>query len=179
MRLLSLFLMPAAVYAAITIDEVMQLRTISAVAISPDGAQVAYAVAGRPSSEIRIGSHKLADGAAPAWSPDGKAVAFLRTGDIWSIPAAGGDAVKLTDQPRAVQRFAWSPDGKYIAFTEQDEIPISDPTVFEVNDLPFVRLWLYDVSARRSRPLTSGQYSAGGYDQWFPDGISWSSPCAH
>ena len=169
-----LFLIPTALSAAITVDEVMSLRTITAVALSPDGTQVAYAVGSRQGSEIRIGSRKLTDGSAPAWSPDGKLLAFLRAGDVWTIPAAGGDALKLTSHPTSIRRFSWSPDGKYIAFTAQDVIPPADPTIFGLTGLPFVRLWLCDRAAQKTRQLTPGKYSVGGYDQWFPDGFSWS-----
>jgi tricorn protease len=49
----------------------------------------------------------------------GDRVAFTYGGDIWTAPATGGAAVRLTAHP-GVEVFAkFSPDGKWIAFTGQ------------------------------------------------------------
>lgn len=52
--------------------------------------------------------------AAPAWSPDGSELAFLRKkGDkpqIWIMPANGGEARPVTDLKHGVSAFKWSPD---------------------------------------------------------------------
>jgi tricorn protease len=49
----------------------------------------------------------------------GDRVAFTYGGDIWTAPAAGGSAIRLTAHP-GVEVFAkFSPDGKWIAFTGQ------------------------------------------------------------
>ncbi len=49
----------------------------------------------------------------------GDRVAFTYGGDIWSAPASGGTAIRLTAHP-GVEVFAkFSPDGKWIAFTGQ------------------------------------------------------------
>jgi tricorn protease len=49
----------------------------------------------------------------------GDRVAFTYAGDIWSAPASGGTASRLTAHP-GVEVFAkFSPDGKWIAFTGQ------------------------------------------------------------
>ena len=53
----------------------------------------------------------------PAWSPDGKWIAFSMRGDIWKVPAAGGQAIALTQGPAYYFEPAWSPDGKRIAFS--------------------------------------------------------------
>jgi Tol biopolymer transport system component len=52
----------------------------------------------------------------PAWSPDGRWIAFSMRGDIWKVPAEGGTAIALTSGP-GVYHFepAWSPDGTRIA----------------------------------------------------------------
>src|SRR4030042_4975592 len=51
----------------------------------------------------------------------GDRVAFTYAGDIWTAPAAGGTAVRLTAHP-GVELFArFSPDGQWIAFTGQDD----------------------------------------------------------
>src|SRR5262249_47398730 len=54
----------------------------------------------------------------PAWSPDGKWIAFAMRGDIWKVPSEGGTAIALTSGP-GVYHFepAWSPDGKSVALT--------------------------------------------------------------
>jgi dipeptidyl aminopeptidase/acylaminoacyl peptidase len=178
--LLFVLFLPAVLRADLTVDEAIQLRTVSAVAISPDGTLTAYAVSipdiagNRHVSQIYIGDRKLVEGSAPAWSPDGATIACLRRGQIWRIRAAGGEAEKLTGHTQPVERFAWSPDGKFLAFLSQDTIPPTDPTIVGVNDTPMVRLWLLDIATGKERLLTPGNYSVGGYEQWFPDGISWS-----
>src|SRR6476661_954767 len=53
----------------------------------------------------------------PAWSPDGKWIAFSMRGDIWKVPAEGGEAIALTHGPAYHFEPAWSPDGSRLAFT--------------------------------------------------------------
>src|SRR5690606_3810078 len=52
----------------------------------------------------------------PAISPDGKTIVFTYQGDLWRVPAEGGEAVRLTTHPAHDYRPVWSPDGEYIAF---------------------------------------------------------------
>jgi TolB protein len=55
----------------------------------------------------------------PAWSPDGRWLAFSMRGDIWKMPAEGGEAIALTSGPAYHFEPAWSPDGARIAFAFQ------------------------------------------------------------
>lgn len=55
--------------------------------------------------------------AEPAWSPDGRWIAFSMQGDIWKIPVAGGEATALTKGPWWYFEPAWSPDGTQVACT--------------------------------------------------------------
>ena len=54
--------------------------------------------------------------ATPALSPDGKEIAFASGGDIWTAPAAGGDAHLLIADPAEESRPLYSPDGTRLAF---------------------------------------------------------------
>ena len=54
----------------------------------------------------------------PRYSPDGNTLAFLRPGadgpdsprQVWTMPAHGGEAARLTNMATGVREFAWSPD---------------------------------------------------------------------
>jgi tricorn protease len=52
----------------------------------------------------------------PSISPDGSAICFSWRGDLWRVPAVGGQATRLTVHPMDEDLSAWSPDGKSIAF---------------------------------------------------------------
>jgi dipeptidyl aminopeptidase/acylaminoacyl peptidase len=60
----------------------------------------------------------------PAWSPDGKEVAFTTnfTGryNLWKVPAAGGWPTQLSRSENVEAAAAWSPDGRWIVF-QQDQ----------------------------------------------------------
>ncbi len=55
----------------------------------------------------------------PAWSPDGRWIAFSMRGDIWKVPAGGGEAAAVTSGPAYHFEPSWSPDGSRIAFSYQ------------------------------------------------------------
>jgi tricorn protease len=54
--------------------------------------------------------------AEPSLSPDGAEIAFVSGGDIWTVPASGGEARLLVSHPDNESRPLYSPDGKYLAF---------------------------------------------------------------
>jgi TolB protein len=71
--------------------------------------------------------------ARPRWSPDGKQLAVLRNGQLWTMRADGTAQRRLTTRPAA--GASWSPDGKWLAFSSLsctggpgvDRIPAAAP----------------------------------------------------
>ena len=54
--------------------------------------------------------------ADPGMSPDGSEIAFVSGGDIWTVPAAGGEARLLVSHPATESRPVYSPSGDQLAF---------------------------------------------------------------
>jgi tricorn protease len=52
----------------------------------------------------------------PAISPDRSEIAFVSGGDIWTVPAAGGEGRLLVSNPANESRPLYSPDGGKLAF---------------------------------------------------------------
>src|SRR5271163_1220646 len=49
-------------------------------------------------------------------SPDGKTLAMDMQGSIWTLPASGGTAKRITGLFNDARQPVWSPDGKWITF---------------------------------------------------------------
>jgi Tol biopolymer transport system component len=54
--------------------------------------------------------------AEPGISPNGEEIAFVHAGDIWVVPARGGEARLLVAHPANESRPMYSPDGSRLAF---------------------------------------------------------------
>jgi Tol biopolymer transport system component len=133
------------------------------------------------------GSHvtRLVEGSYPAWSWDGRGIAFNRSGE-WSgeLSFCGGISVMDADgfgvtplydwasdgcEVLAAGMPAWSPDDRTIAFHGQSPDPgawILDTGIFVMNtDGSDVRLLLSDTILRPD-------YTGFGHPTWSPDGQS-------
>jgi len=105
------------------------VRGIMHPAVSPDGRQIAFAALGdlwlmpADGTPRRLTSDPAID-TAPAWSPDGKSLAYAsdRNGgmNIWIRDVQSGAERQLTRLPVAATLPAWSPDAARIAFVDAD-----------------------------------------------------------
>ncbi|MBI2537137.1 MAG: S9 family peptidase [Gemmatimonadetes bacterium] len=80
----------------------------------PDGADQAIWMVSLANGTPR----KLADGSAPAVSPKGDVVAFLRRGEVWAVSLADSVAkpAQLFKARGSQGNLVWSPDGSMLAF---------------------------------------------------------------
>ena len=138
----SLVARDAAGQAGLQSSDLLKLRSVSAVQVSPDAMRVAYVVdnndgAGRPYGQlwvmtladgktVRFGGDREPSG-GPEWSPDGRAIAYHgRAGDKAGLVVARPDGTGArflagtsgtnSPLPTTGKTVAWSPDGTRIAF---------------------------------------------------------------
>ena len=148
--------------ARVTVDDLMKLRSILDVAISPDGRQVAYAVStpslernaheaaiyvmttdGGPARRVAEGTRVFGTRLPTPrlrWSPDGSRISFLAFagdhGQVYAVEAAGGQARPLTTAPEGVLSYEWASDGKSLACLSRD--PLSQEEQRQRKDMSFV-----------------------------------------
>ncbi|MBL9199242.1 MAG: S9 family peptidase [Opitutaceae bacterium] len=123
----------------IVATDLLKLKQVESPALSPDGRWVVYvlrSIAPKPdakeewayqthlwlaATDGRTAPRPLtfgpANDAAPAWSPQGDRIAFVRTVEkekpqVRVLPLAGGEAATLTKLEAGATEPRWSPDGK-------------------------------------------------------------------
>jgi hypothetical protein len=100
----------------------------------------------------------------PSWSPDGARIAYAADGDILVIPAAGGTATDITNDPTDLGSYSspdWSPSGQQIAAGRFESGVESFTSTIEVMD-----------ADGANRATVAGPLNQDIFDRpaWSPDG---------
>jgi dipeptidyl aminopeptidase/acylaminoacyl peptidase len=124
-----------------SIDDLLNLRTVSTPRISPDGRWVAYVQTGADwTADAFVPQIWLVDVASgqrrqmtthpkgasdPRWAPGSDWLAFSspredNRAQLYAMRPDGGEALRLTKTDTAIGAYGWSRDGRHIAFTAPD-----------------------------------------------------------
>lgn len=185
----------------ITAEMVVDLKFVSNVTMDPTGANIAYILnfardaedkPGHRYSELWVVSingenrqytYKPLSASSPAWSPDGKKIAFLSKREaynektqVYVIPLDGGEAKQVTNSETSVRKFLWSPDGKRMAYTatdaktEEEEEAEKQGRDWDVVDQDYKhhRLWAIDLASGETHKVVKGAMSVWDFE-WSPD----------
>ncbi|MFI5953970.1 serine hydrolase [Cryptosporangium sp. NPDC051539] len=167
-------------------------------ALSADGSRIVYVLrtidtghdrnvdqlwlAGADGGTLRRLTHGVTD-AAPAWSPDGTRIAFLRDGQVAILDVEGGEPEAVTDLPLGAGAPRWSPDGSRLAFTAPVDPSgggrgpmVSDGLDYQADGAGLYgpvrrQAFVLDPDARPARQVTDGPYDVGAV-AWSPDGTT-------
>ena len=186
--------------AAAVIDSMPSAKGIQQVAMSPDGARVAYIVHGQlniaelGSSATRTieveGKLELRNA---VWSLDSKQLAFLAdvpgeapSAQLWTVPADGSTPVKRADLKGNADAPTFSRDGSKIALLFIEGMPRKSGPLEPMTPLAGIvgekiyeqRLTTIDLSSNTITQVTPADTYIYEYD-WTPDGKSWVATAAH
>jgi len=89
-------------------------------------------------------------------SPDGKTIVFDLLGDIYTMPASGGEAKALMTDIAWQMQPRFSPDGKYIAFTSDEDGGDN--------------LWIMKADGSDAKAVTTETFRLLNSPAWSPDG---------
>ncbi len=194
-------------------EDAFAIKGVGNVRISPGGEWVAYSVRTtnleKDRSRTRLWMVATRGGepipltvphesaSSPAWSPDGKYLAFLASRgedaetQVWVLDRRGGEARQLTEVEQGVQGYVWSPDGSRLVLTvrEADTTRTSgegegglpkEPWVMDrvqfkrdgrgyLTDRRPTQLHVFDLETETLTQITSGPWAATD-PAWNPDG---------